>query len=262
MHPRERGDHNMCHPDTDVTTDTRPASPATEETFSIEVTGTSMPVFQASPAGSSRGNVIVIHDIHGANAFYHDLSRRLASEGYTAYLPDLFVRQGPLLEPTREHAMARGGTLSYPMAIEDLKRTIDIAERRSPGKTGAVGFCMGGTLVMLLASRESTMVAGAIYYGFPANPNISENRPWQPLDEASDVDTPLVGFWGDQDNGVGMDNVAVYRAGLEAADKPHDFTIYPGLPHGFLTFDESNPNYEGSQDSWARLLTFFGDRLA
>lgn len=221
-----------------------------------------MPVFQASPARASRANIVVIHDIHGANDFYHDLARRLAAEGYTAYLPDLFVRQGPLPEPTREHAMARSATLSYPTAIEDLQRTIDIAERRSPGKIGAVGFCMGGTLVMLLASREPRMVAGAIYYGFPANPNLSENRPWQPLNEAAQVQTPLLGFWGDQDKGVGMDNVEAYRSALEAAGKPHDFTIYPGLPHGFLTFDESNPNHAGSRDSWRQLLAFYGDLLA
>ena len=252
----------MCHPDTDVAGNGLSANHATEESFTVEVNDASMPVFQASPSGASRGTVIIIHDIHGANAFYHDLARRLASEGYTAYLPDLFVRQGPLPEATREHAMARGQTLSFPTSVEDLKRTIDIAERRSPGKVGTVGFCMGGTLVMLLASREPRMTAGAIYYGFPANPNRSENRPWQPMDEAAEVATPLIGFWGDQDKGVGMDNVATYRAGLEAADKEHDFTIYPGLPHGFLTFDEANPNYTGSQDSWRKLLSFFSARLA
>ncbi len=180
------GDANMCHPDADTAGSVQPSAAVTEEDFTVEVTGASMPVFQASPVTESRGTVIVIHDIHGANAFYHDLSRRLATEGYTAYLPDLFVRQGPLPEPTREHAMARGQTLSYPTTIEDLQRVFDLVERRSPGKIGTVGFCMGGTLVMLLASRESRMVAGAIYYGFPANPNISENRPWQPLDEAGD----------------------------------------------------------------------------
>lgn len=221
-----------------------------------------MPVFQATPAGASRGNVIVLHDIHGANDFYHNLTRRLASEGYTAYLPDLFVRQGPLPEPTREHAMARGATLSYPTTIEDLQRTIDVVEQRSPGKIGTVGFCMGGTLVMLLAAREPRMAAGAIYYGFPANANPSDNRPWQPIDEAAQVETPLLGFWGDQDHGVGMDNVATYQTALEAAGKRHDFTIYPGLPHGFLTFDESSPNHAGSRDSWDKLLAFYGERLS
>ena len=252
----------MCHPDAGAA-GTKPQSTLVAEAdYTVEVAGASMPVFQASPAGESRGNVIVIHDIHGANAFYHDLARRLAAEGYTAYLPDLFVRQGPLPEPTRAHAMARGQKLSYPTTIEDLQRTIDIAEQRSPGKTGTVGFCMGGTLVMLLASREPRMAAGAIYYGFPANPNRSENRPWQPIDEAAEVTTPLLGFWGDQDHGVGMDNVEAYRAALDAAGKEHQFTIYPGLPHGFLTFDESSPNFSGSQDSWRTLLDMFDDELA
>jgi carboxymethylenebutenolidase len=252
----------MCHPDADVAGTIQSSDTMTEEEFTVEVAGASMPVFQASPTGESRGNVIVIHDIHGANVFYHDLTRRLATEGYTAYLPDLFVRQGPLPEPTREHAMARGQKLSYPTTIEDLQRTFDIAERRSPGKTGTVGFCMGGTLVMLLATREQRMAAGAIYYGFPANPNRSENRPWQPLDEAADVASPLLGFWGDQDHGVGMDNVEAYRAALDAAGKEHQFTIYPGLPHGFLTFDPSSPNFSGSQDSWRTLLDLFDDELA
>jgi carboxymethylenebutenolidase len=240
----------------------QPASPATEEHFTIDVADTEMPVFQASPTGPSRGNVIIIHDIYGANAFYHDLARRLASEGYTAYLPDLFVREGPLPEPTREYASARGQKLSYPTTIDDLGTLFGVVQQRSPGKIGTVGFCMGGTLVMLLASREPRMAAGTIYYGFPANPNISKKRPWQPLDEAASVETPLLGFFGDQDKGVGMDNVAAYSAALDAAGKPHDFTIYPGLPHGFLTFDDASPNYAGSQDSWQKALAYFGEHLA
>lgn len=252
----------MCHPDTDRPDGSQPNASVAEEEFDVDVSGAAMPVFQAAPAGASRGNVIVIHDIHGANDFYHDLARRLANEGYSAYLPDLFVRQGPLAAPIRDNARARGATLSYPTAIEDLRQVFDVVEGRSPGKTGAVGFCMGGTLVMLLASREPRMEAGAIYYGFPANANRSELRPWQPIDEADQVVTPLLGFWGDQDHGVGMDNVEAYRAGLDAAGKQHDFTIYPGLPHGFLTFDESSPNRDGSRDSWRKLLAFYGDLLA
>lgn len=232
-----------------------------ESTFTLDVTGASMPVFQASPDGFNRGNVIVIHDIFGANGFYHDLARRLAANGYTAYLPDLFVREGPLPEATREHARARGALLSYPTAIEDLGTLFDAIERQSSAKTGTVGFCMGGTLVMLLASREPRMAAGAIYYGFPANPTPSELRPWQPLDEAREVQTPLLGFWGDEDHGVGMDNVQAYEASLKDAGKTYDFTIYPGYPHGFLTFDAENPNAEGSTDSWRKLLAFYGDLL-
>jgi dienelactone hydrolase len=58
-----------------------------------------------------------------------------------------------------------------------------------------------------------------------------------------------------------MENVEQLRAGLEAAGKSFDFTIYPGLPHGFLTFDESKPHVEESRDTWQKMLAFYRDHL-
>ena len=246
----------MCHPDADSSI--APLADVRERNFTVTTAGATMPVFEASPPQQeSRGSVIIIHDIYGASDFYRDLARRYASVGYSAYLPDLFVRQGPLPERTREAAFARASTFSYPQSLEDLRHLVSVLREHSSGKVAAVGFCMGGTLVMLLASREPQLSAGVIYYGFPANPSPTELRPYEPLQEAETVATPLLGFWGDQDHGVGMDNVEAYRANLEAAGKSFDFHIYPGLPHGFLTFEPDSPNYAASCDSWAKTMTFF-----
>ncbi|HUG13735.1 MAG TPA: dienelactone hydrolase family protein [Thermomicrobiales bacterium] len=245
----------MCHPDAD--TGVAPIGDVRERSFTVDTAGASMPVFEAAPTRHSQGSVIVVHDIHGASDFYRDLARRYATVGYTSYLPDLFVRQGPLPERTREAAFARSSTFSYQQSIDDLRHLISVLREHSSGKVGAVGFCMGGTLVMLLASREPQLAAGVIYYGFPANPTPSELRPHEPIQEADAVETPLLGFWGDQDHGVGMDNVERYRVGLAAAGKRHDFSIYPDLPHGFLTFDDSSPNFARSADSWNKTLQFF-----
>jgi carboxymethylenebutenolidase len=232
---------------------------SSERSFNVETDGASMPVFAAQPALDSQGRVIIIHDIYGANDFYHDLARRLAASGFSAYLPDLFVRQGALPEQTREYAMARGGKLSYPQALKDIENLI--SHEGEDERWGAVGFCMGGTLVMHLASAEPRLSAGVIYYGFPATATITANRPTEPMRETSLVDAPLLGFWGDQDHGVGMHNVETYSNLLETAGKEKEFHIYPGRPHGFLTFDESSDNYADSQDSWGRALAFFGERL-
>lgn len=230
-----------------------------ERDLTISTTNAELPVFVAEPEGGSSRRVIIIHDIFGANVFYHDLARRLASAGFSAHLPDLFVRQGQLAEETFDAARARSGLLSYPQAIEDVGRVVD--EIGEDGKIGAVGFCMGGTLVMHLAAQEPRLDAGVIYYGFPANRNLTENRPSEPLRETDQIQAPLLGFWGDQDQGVGMDNVEQYRSQLTDAGKDFDFTIYPGLPHGFLTFDESSDQYNESQDSWRKSLAFFEERL-
>jgi carboxymethylenebutenolidase len=220
-----------------------------------------MPVFRAEPSIASRGNVIIIHDVYGAGQFYQDLARRLASEGYTAWLPNLFFRQGELAERTREAAFARRERWSTAQAVDDLAQTVDFVGQQGTGRIGTVGFCLGGTLVMLTSARDSRIDAGVIYYGFPANVVDDRGERFAPLEEVERVRSPLLGFWGDQDHGVGMENVERYRAALQAAGKRFDFTIYPGLPHGFLTFHDASPNFDGSHDSWRQVMTYFGDYL-
>lgn len=231
-----------------------------ERNFTVESGEVEIPVFEAAPSSNGGGNVLIIHDIFGANDFYHDLARRLANAGFNAYLPDLFIRQGPLREQTHEAARHRGGQLSYPQAIEDVGAILEAVG--DDEKWGVVGFCMGGTLVMHLASMEKRLSAGVIYYGFPANPTISANRPSAPMRETSLVDMPLLGFWGDQDAGVGMDNVEQYRSLLKSARKDFEFHIYQDVGHGFLTFDESSESFDASKKSWARSLEFFQEKLS
>jgi carboxymethylenebutenolidase len=230
-----------------------------EREFEVDSDETSIPVFEATPGSDSKGRVIIIHDIYGANDFYHDLARRFASVGYTAYLPNLFVREGDLPEQTMEAARARGAQISYPQALKDVGALIS-AEGDEPS-WGCVGFCMGGTMVMHLASAEPRLDAGVIYYGFPASAAITANRPSEPMRETSLVQMPLLGFWGDEDHGVGMHNVEQYESLLEAAGKDKEFHIYPGRPHGFLTFDEASDNYEASIDSWDKMIDFYNERL-
>lgn len=231
-----------------------------ESNFELAVDHAELPVFTAAPDWDSRGQVIIVSDIWGANVFYHDLARRLARAGFTAYLPNLFIRVGELSEQTHEAARARGARLSFPQALLDIRRLVSHVQER--GKIGVVGFCMGGTLVMHLAAVERALSCGVIYYGFPANRNRTANRPIEPMGETALVNMPLLGFWGDQDQGVGMDNVAQYDRLLSTAHKAHEFHIYPGLGHGFLTFDESAAAYQGSRESWQRSEEFFGEHLA
>jgi carboxymethylenebutenolidase len=250
----------MCHDNGDA----RPNgdySTIKETNIIVGTGGVEMPVFMAEPEGTSRGQVIVISDIWGANDFYHDLSRRLAVAGFTAYLPDMFVRQGPLAEQTHEAARARGGLLDYPQALNDIGAIID-HQGEERGKFGVIGFCMGGTMVMHLASKDQRLQCGVIYYGFPANRAVTALRPTEPLRETSLVQMPLLGFWGDQDHGVGMVNVEQYDRQLTDAGKEHEFTIYPGLPHAFMTFDPSGTWYKESAESWERTLNWFNERLA
>ena len=250
----------MCHDNGDA----RPNgdySSISEVDIVVPTDAVDLPVYMTEPAGESKGQIIVISDIWGANDFYHDLARRLAGAGYTAYLPNMFVRQGELPEQTHEAARARGGKLDYSQAMRDISHIID-HQGDERGKFGVIGFCMGGTLVMHLATMERRLQCGVIFYGFPANPNITSFRPSEPLRETKLVDMPMLGFWGDQDHGVGMHNVEQYDNQLEMAGKEHEFIVYPGLPHAFLTFDPNGQFFDESNESWEKSLAYFSEKLA
>jgi carboxymethylenebutenolidase len=221
-----------------------------------------IPGFFARPEDGPAPAVLIIHDIWGANDFYHDLARRLAGEGFAALIPDFFVRQGPLVEQTREAARARGGELEQQAALRDIAGALSWLKDHpsTSGAVGTIGVCMGGTLVMLAAAREPVPDASVALYGFP-NAAPSALRPYVPLAEANTVRSPLLGIWGDQDQGVGMDNVEAYRSALAEADRPFEFVVYPGPGHAFLTFDPGAPWYGEAQDAWRRTLAFLREEL-
>lgn len=223
-----------------------------------------IPAFLVVPERTPAPGVLVLHDINGPNDFYRDLARRLATAGFAALLPDLFHRLEPLAEPTREAARARGAQLDQTQALADIHAAlIWLGEHgATTGQVGTVGFCMGGTLVMLAAARDPLPAASVAFYGFPARERtpVAAKRPIDD-DEVAGVESPLLLFWGDGDSGVGMDNVAAYREALARYGKTAETVIYPGLGHGFLTFDPDSPAFAASQDAWERTLAFFRDRF-
>lgn len=182
----------------------------------------------------------------------------MAGEGFVALLPDFFVRQGELPEQTRQAAVVRRERLDSDLALRDIAAALDWLRQHpaSSGRVATLGFCMGGTLVLLAAGRESAPDATVAFYGFPAAGSPS------PLNEADKLRSPVLAFWGDADTGVGMGNVEKYRDGLIATGARHEFVIYPDYPHGFLSFDPDSPTFAGSRDAWDRMVAFFRAELA
>ena len=74
----------------------------------------------------------------------------------------------------------------------------------------------------------------------------------------------IMGEWGDQDAGVGMDNVKALDEALRAAGVEHTFRIHKGLGHGFLKAlldSESAEGHDVACGSWTRTLDFWRKHL-
>lgn len=252
----------MCHQPTDA----QPGSWGNDvvtESVTLSNGGDEIPCFEAKPDSlGPHPGVVVIHDMWGATGFYEDLCRRLASEGYAAILPDLFGRQGALERQDREHAQKRRLGMNEPLALADLEVAAShLTEAHSPGRRiGAVGFCMGGTLVLLWAARSETLSAGVCYYGFPVR-EPTENAPVNAIDVVDRIGAPIIGFWGDADKGVGIENVGLLRERFEGEGIEHEVHVYEDAPHGFLTFEEGEEWHEISRDSWSRAIDWYRRHL-
>jgi carboxymethylenebutenolidase len=250
----------MCHPEVPPGV----AIPDVRvEDAAIPVEDGAMPTLAALPERVPAPGILVINDVFGRSPFYDHLARRVAQAGFVAITPEYFFREGSLPEPTREAAMARAKQLDFKRWGRDMSAAVDWLRGRSEvnGVIGTIGFCMGGTQVLLLAARRDDIAATVSYYGFPADARTEAS----PIELAPKMHGPILGHWGDQDASVGVDNVVKLRADLEAAGVEQDFHIYAGLGHGFLKAsleDEKTPGYEQACASWTRTLEFYRECFA
>ena len=254
----------MCHPEV-LEGHTAPGVVRLEVQVPLIGNREQMPALLCRPETGAGAGVLVVPDIFGRSPFYEDLAGRLALAGFTVLLPEYFFRQGPLAEPTREAAMARRDRLDQNQSLIDLSQAIDWLHLQpfAAGSIGTIGFCVGGTFVLDLAALRDDL-ATVCFYGFPAGGGVAGNPP-APLDLTGHMKGPILGFWGDQDSGVGMDNVERLATGLKAGGVDFEYTIYPGLGHGFMAASRLDPEheaYDAACRSWTRTIEFYRTHIA
>lgn len=252
----------MCHPDPiggGAGEDVRPL-----EQINIPSGSEQMPAYISRPdsAGPSPA-ILIISDVFGASPFYQEMAGRLAHEGYTCLLPDFFFRVGPLAQMTGEAAMARAAKLRDDSTLADIDAALSYLSEQDdiePKAAGVMGFCMGGTLALATAERNSNTGATCVFYGFPVNRRPSPGRELSPITDVARIQAPLIGFWGDQDAGVGMENVQRLDQELNRLNKDYEIIIYPGAGHGFMA-RRSEADTAAAEDAWPKMLQFFDKQL-
>jgi carboxymethylenebutenolidase len=222
-----------------------------------------MDVYEAKPDGEARGAVIVIQEAFGVNDHIQDVTRRFAAEGYRAVAPALFHRAGggsagyddfskvmPLFEGVNDDGI-----------LDDVDATIAHleAEGFAPAQIGIVGFCFGGRVTFLVASRRTLGAAVGFYGGGIA---AAGGLPFAPLiGESSTLQTPWLGLFGDQDKGISVESVEELRTALEQAPVDADIVRYADAEHGFHCDARASYHAESAADGWRRTLAWFAGHL-
>lgn len=221
-----------------------------------------MPVFDAQPEAAARGAVVVVQEAFGVNDHIEDVCRRFASEGYRAVAPHLFHRTGdPVLDYSSiEKVMPHMAALTETSLLDDLDAAfsyLDDAGFESQS-IGIAGFCMGGTVSFRAAVRYSLGGAVTFYGG-----GIREGRFGMPslIQLAPGLATPWLGLFGDNDQGIPVEEVEALREATTTAPVPTDIVRYPDAEHGFHCDARPSYNEAAAKDAWQRTLDWFGQHM-
>jgi carboxymethylenebutenolidase len=194
--------------------------------------------------------VLVIHENRGLNPHIEDVARRLALADFVAFAPDALAPLGGY-PGGEDEARSLFAKLDQAKTREDFVAAAGWLKARPEcsGKYGAVGFCYGGGMVNLLATRLADLGAGVAFYG---------SAP--PLEDVPKIKAPLLIQSAETDPRINA-SWPEYEAALKAAGVRYERHLYPGTQHGFN--NGTTPRYDeaAAKLAWQRTVEFLGKNL-
>ncbi|MDI1283899.1 MAG: dienelactone hydrolase family protein [Reyranella sp.] len=202
--------------------------------------------YLAKPAGTAKGGIVVIQEIFGVNQHIRKVTDFFASQGYLALAPCFFdhIRTGIELGYSPDTIAEGRGYVMTPgftdKSVQDVDAAMQELKSRGAKKVGVTGYCWGGTISWLAATRlKPDAVSG--YYGGGIH-GAKNEKPTVP--------TQL--HFGDKDMHIPMTHVNELRQlhpNVQIFDYPAD--------HGFHCDERGSWDAAASKQAMARTLEHF-----
>jgi carboxymethylenebutenolidase len=202
--------------------------------------------YRADPKAAPKGALVVIQEIFGVNSHIRSVCDRIAGEGYVAVAPALFDRQERNFESgysPDEITTARKFVANpdWSAMLRDVQAAI--GDVKSVGPVGIIGFCMGGTVAFLGATRLDGLSAAVCYYGGRIAA-FADEKPRCPVQM----------HFGDQDQSIPMSDVETIKQ-----KRPDcEIYVYQGAGHGFHCDERASFNAASAKVAWQRTMEFLG----
>ena len=212
--------------------------------------GGSFAAYLTSSDEAARPGLVICTEVFGVNAHMRSVADRFAAQGFTVLVPDLFWRIEPGMEiPYNPEGLKRGSEIvarfDMERGAEDLGQAVKTLRqsKQCNGKVGVVGFCVGGALAYLAATRHGADAAVS-YYGKGIE---------QYLAEVDRIRCPTVLHFGGKDRFIPQE--IIDRIAAAVARKPNiEVYTYPGVDHGFNSEDRAAYNAEVAKLAMQRTL--------
>ncbi len=194
--------------------------------------------------------VLVVHENRGLNPHIEDIARRVALDNFVAFAPDALFPLGGY-PGDEDRARSLFAKLDQTKTSEDFVAAAGYLKQlpECNGSVGVVGFCYGGAVASMLATRLPDLAAAVPFYGGqPAAQNVAKIR------------APLLIHYAENDERINAGWPA-YEAALKAAGVKYEAYIYPATQHGFN--NDTTPRYDeaAARLAWQRTIAFFNRTL-
>ncbi len=205
--------------------------------------------YRADPAGRPKAGLVVIQEIFGVNHHIRNVADRFAALGYAALAPALFDRAERGIDIGYDAAaIERGRNLRTAISLDDTLKDMAaaIGSLQSTGKVAVIGYCWGGSLAFLAATRLSGLACAVGYYGGMIAAH-AEEKP----------KVPVLLHFGEKDSGIPMTDVRK----VMAARPETKVYIYPA-GHGFSCDERTSFDRPSHELALERSLAFMDKHLA
>jgi carboxymethylenebutenolidase len=140
--------------------------------------GHRLSAYRATPAGAPRAGLVIVQEIFGVNSHIKRVSDGFAADGYVALAPAIFDRaERDFAIGYQPQDIERGRAIRGKIGLDEMVTDVRAAVRALEGqglKVGVVGYCLGGTLAWLAATRIDGVAAAVGYYGGGIAATVSE----------------------------------------------------------------------------------------
>ena len=218
--------------------------------------GAALSAYVSRPAGAARGAVVVVQEVFGVNSQIRGVADLYASHGYVGIAPAIFDRYEPGVElkdtgDDLKKAFEMYGKLKPETALMDVAAAYKFVEAEDHKGIAVVGFCYGGLMAWLAATRGETLkMQPSCTVGYYAG-GIGKVATEEPS-------CPVMLHFGANDSHIGPDQIdAVRKAHPEV-----EIIVYEGADHAFAGTERSAYNPEQAKIALDRTLEFLATHIA
>ena len=211
--------------------------------------GHRLAAYRATPAGTPRGALVVVQEIFGVNSHIKKVTDGFAADGYVAIAPALFDRVERDFETGYAPAdIERGRMVRGKLQIEDAVKDVaaGVTElQKTRLKVGVVGYCFGGTMAWLAATRIPGVAAASSFYGG----GVADAAGEQPR-------CPVIFHFGETDASIPKD----HWDRIKTQHPTIPMHIYPA-GHGFSCDERGSFHEPSARQARQRTVDFFREHV-